>query len=141
MTYRFQRMPPVKSCLRLYSATSAKTAGRFTTLRNPATPSRRSSSRVETPANVWVDWRCAGHEDISRVGNMSLGGLFIETRASKNLGSTVKLEFLVQEGQIRADGVVKRVEPGRGLALKFTAVSEQDRPRLAKLMVRLRQSP
>ena len=71
---------------------------------------------------------------------MSLGGLFIETRASKNLGSTVKLEFLVQEGQIRADGVVKRVEAGRGLALKFTAVSEQDRPRLAKLMVRLRQS-
>ena len=50
---------------------------------------------------------------------MSLGGLFIETRASKNLGSTVKLEFLVQEGQIRADGVVKRVEPGRGLALKL----------------------
>jgi len=71
---------------------------------------------------------------------MSLGGLFIETRASKGLGSTVKLEFLVQEGQIRADGVVKRVDPGRGLALKLTAVSEQDRPRLAKLMVRLRQS-
>jgi hypothetical protein len=71
---------------------------------------------------------------------MSFGGLFIETRASKSLGSTVKLEFLVQEAQIRADGVVKRVGPGRGLALKFTAVSEQDRPRLAKLMVRLRQS-
>ena len=74
------------------------------------------------------------------MGNISLGGLLIETRASKGLGSTVKLEFLVQEGQIRADGVVKRVDPGRGLALKFTAVSEQDRPRLAKLMVRLRQS-
>jgi len=70
---------------------------------------------------------------------MSLGGLFVETRASRDLGSTVKLEFLVPEGQIRADGVVKRVELGQGLALKFTAVSEQDRPRLAKLMVRLRQ--
>jgi hypothetical protein len=71
---------------------------------------------------------------------MSLGGLFIETPAPKSLGSIVKLEFLVQEGQIRADSVVKRIEPGRGLALKFTAVSDQDRPRLAKLMVRLRQS-
>jgi hypothetical protein len=107
----------------------------------PAYPSRRFTSRVETPENVWVDWRCAGHEDISRVGNMSLGGLFIETRASKVVGSIVKLEFLVQEGQIRADGIVRRIEPGRGLALKFTAVSEQDRPRLAQLMVRLRQSP
>jgi PilZ domain len=95
---------------------------------------------VETPANVWVDWRCAGMEDISRVRNMSLGGLFIETQASKGLGSIVKLEFLVEEGQIRADGIVRRIEPGRGLALKFTAVSEQDRPRLAKLMVRIRQS-
>jgi hypothetical protein len=71
---------------------------------------------------------------------MSLGGLFIDTSASRALGSTVKLEFLVQEGQIRADAIVRRVEPGRGLALKFTAVSDQDRPRLAKLMVRLRQS-
>jgi hypothetical protein len=109
-------------------------------LRTPASPSRRFTSRVETPENVWVDWRCAGHEDISRIGNMSLGGLFIETRVSKGLGSVVKLEFLVQEGQIRADGIVRRIEPGRGLALKFTAVSEQDRPRLAQLMVRLRQS-
>jgi PilZ domain-containing protein len=81
-------------------------------LKNTALPSRRFTSRVETPPNVWVDWPCAGIEDISRVGNISLGGLFIETRASKGLGSTVKLEFLVQEGQIRADGVVKRVDPG-----------------------------
>ena len=71
---------------------------------------------------------------------MSLGGLFIETPTSRGLGSTVKLEFLVQEGLIRADGVVKRVEPGRGLALKFTAVSDQDCPRLAALMNRLRHS-
>jgi PilZ domain-containing protein len=71
---------------------------------------------------------------------MSLGGLFVETRTSRGLGSTVKLEFLVQEGQIRADSVVRRVEPGRGLALKFTAVSDQDRPRLATLMNRIRQS-
>jgi PilZ domain len=71
---------------------------------------------------------------------MSLGGLFVETPTSRGLGSEVKLEFLVQEGQIRADAVVKRVEPGRGLALKFTAVSDQDRERLAELINRLRRS-
>jgi hypothetical protein len=110
-------------------------------LRPSASPSRRLTSRVETPAGVWVDWRCAGGEDISRVRNMSLGGLFVETPASRGLGSPVKLEFLVQEGQIRADAVVKRVEPGRGLGLKFTAVIDQDSPRLAALMNRLRLSP
>jgi hypothetical protein len=102
--------------------------------------SRRFTSRVETPADVWVDWLCAGREDISRVRNLSLGGLFVETPKSREVGSTAKLEFLVQEGQIRADAVVTRVEPARGLALKFTAVSDQDGPRLATLMNRLRQS-
>jgi hypothetical protein len=72
---------------------------------------------------------------------MSLGGLFLETHTSSGVGSTAKLEFLVQEGQIRADTIVRRIEPGRGLALKFTAVSEEDRPRLEALMRRLRSSP
>jgi hypothetical protein len=70
---------------------------------------------------------------------MSLGGLFIETQRSRGVGSTVDLEFLVQEGQIRADAIVKRVEPSHGLALKFTGVNEEDRARLAALMNRLRQ--
>ncbi len=102
--------------------------------------SRRFYSRVEAHEGVWVDWCCAGREDVSRVRNMSLGGLFLETHSSSGVGSTAKLEFLVQEGQIRADTTVRRLEPGRGLAMKFTAVREEDRPRLEALMKRLRQS-
>ncbi len=109
-------------------------------LKQRVSPSRRFNSRVETHEGVWVDWRCSGTEDVSRVRNMSLGGLFLETHRSSGVGSTAKLEFLVQEGQIRADAVVTRVELTRGLALKFTAVSDQDGPRLATLMNRLRQS-
>jgi hypothetical protein len=110
-------------------------------LQQPLFHSRRFNSRVETHEGVWVDWRCAGSEDVSRVRNMSLGGLFLETHTSSGVGSTAKLEFLVQEGQIRADTIVRRIEPGRGLALKFTAVSEEDRPRLEALMRRLRSWP
>src|SRR6266852_7166657 len=109
-------------------------------LKQSASPSRRFTSRVKTPpSGVWVDWCCAGREDVSRVRNMSLGGLFLETHSSSGVGSTAKLEFLVQEGQIRADTTVRRLEPGRGLAMKFTAVREEDRPRLEALMKRLRQ--
>ena len=100
--------------------------------------SRRFTSRVETPEGVWVYWRCAGRDDTSRVRNLSLGGLFVETPKPRGVGSTAKLEFLVQEGQIRADAVVRRAEPGRGLAMKFTAVNEEDRPRLEALISRLR---
>jgi hypothetical protein len=108
-------------------------------LKQLASPSRRFTSRIETHESVWVDWRCAGREDISRVRNISLGGLLVETQVSRGVGSTVNVEFLVQEGQIRADAVVKRVEPSRGLAMKFTAINEEDHARLAALMNRLRQ--
>ncbi len=100
--------------------------------------SRRFAPRVETHDGVFVDWCCFGLEDISRVRNLSLDGLFVETPKSRSLDSTVKLEFLVQEGQIRADAVVKRAEPGRGLAMKFTAVTEEDRLRLGALINRFR---
>jgi hypothetical protein len=50
---------------------------------------------------------------------------------------SAKLHFLVQEGQIRADAVVRHAEPGRGLGLRFMAVRNEDRQRLSELMNRL----
>jgi hypothetical protein len=85
-----------------------------------------------------VYWRCHGREDVSRVRDMSMGGLFIETPESRNEGVRARLHFLVQEGQIRADAEVRHAKPGIGLGLKFTALSEQDRPKLAALLTRLR---
>jgi hypothetical protein len=68
---------------------------------------------------------------------MSLGGLFIETPNSFPEATVTSLHFLVQEGQIRADAMVRHVKPNGGLGLKFTAVSEDDRPKLAALITRL----
>ena len=108
-------------------------------LQQPVSPSRRFTSRVATPDGVWVYWSSDGRDDTSRVRNLSLGGLFVETLQSTRVGSAVRLDFLVQEGQIRAHAVVQRVEPSRGLGLKFTAVTHEDRLPLAALMNRLRQ--
>jgi len=107
-------------------------------LKPTLSPSRRFSSRVETPDGVWVYWRCSGRDDTSRVRDVSLGGLFIETKKPRALGSTAELDFLVQEGQIRAEAVVRHVEPGRGVGLKFTAVSHVDGSNLVGLMNRFR---
>jgi hypothetical protein len=103
-------------------------------------PSRRFSSRVESKYDVWVYWESSGDRDLSRVMDLSMGGLFIQTARPKRIGSTTNLHFLVEEGQIRADAVVRHVKPGGGLGLKFKAVSEKDRPNLAALMRRLRSS-
>jgi hypothetical protein len=57
------------------------------------------------------------------------------------VGSIAQIDFLVEEGQIRAEVVVQRAELGRGLGLKFTAINEKDRPHVASLMKRLRNQP
>lgn len=85
-------------------------------------------------------WMCRGREDVSQVRNMSMGGLFLETRETQAAGTVSRLNFLVAEGQIRVDAEVRHERPGAGLGLKFTALNEQDRPKLAALLTRLRRA-
>ncbi len=108
---------------------------------SPQTPSysRRHTSRVEVPDGVWVYWRCNGRDEVSSVRDMSAGGLFIADPSLPPVGTKARLDFLIQEGQIRAEAIVRHIEPGNGLGLKFTAVTEQDWPHLAALLTRLRQ--
>ncbi len=100
--------------------------------------SRRMTSRVDVPEGVSVYWHCNGHDDVSHVLDLSTGGLFIQTQKPKPVGARARIEFLVQEGQIRADALVRYVQPNRGLGLKFTSMPESDRPRLGMLITRLR---
>jgi hypothetical protein len=67
-----------------------------------------------------------------------MGGLFVETEKAREVDATIRLDFLVQEGQIRAEAVVRHAKPGSGLGLKFTAMAEEDGPRLTALVTRLR---
>ena len=99
--------------------------------------SRRLTSRINPPEDVWIYWRCNGRDETSRVRDLSPGGLFVETARSSLVGSLVKIDFLVPEGQLRAEAVVRREEPGRGLGLKFTAINDKDRLRMISLMKRL----
>ena len=98
----------------------------------------RLNTRVQLTDDMWVFWHCNGRAEASRVGNVSLGGVFVETRTPPPLGSTAEVHFLVREGQIRTEGVVRHVEPGRGVGLRFTTIKDESRPRLISLMVRLR---
>jgi hypothetical protein len=100
--------------------------------------SRRMSSRIETLGDVWVYWRCAGMDDVSRVCDLSVGGLFLSTPTTPPVGVKAKLDFLVQDGQIRVEATVRHLIPNGGLGLKFTAITDQDCPHLASLINRIR---
>jgi hypothetical protein len=107
-------------------------------LEHAGCPSRRLSSRIETPPGIWVYWLCDGRADLLPVQNVSLGGVFLNTSKTRPIDSRAEIDFCVQEGQIRTEGIVRHVASGRGLGLKFTAIKELDRPNLIRLMDRLR---
>jgi hypothetical protein len=104
--------------------------------------SRRALSRLIASEDIWVCWRCNGRDDISRVLDISIDGMFIQTpHLAVKEGMPAKLDFLVQEGRIRADAIVRHVNRGNGLGVKFLAIGDEDRPRLKALMARLRSVP
>jgi hypothetical protein len=101
--------------------------------------SRRRHKRVETPQNVWAFWRCGRTEDTSRVTDLSVGGLFIETVKTCPLDATVELHFLVEDGEIKATATIRYVKSGSGLGLQFKTVRNEDRQRFSTMIKRLTQ--
>lgn len=104
-------------------------------------PSRRRTSRIPIANDVWVYWESHPLRDISRLRDLSPTGLFMETRARKREGEIVNLHFLVQEGQIRAEAIVRHTNPGKGLGMKINSIFTQDAPQLRSLLSRLRERP
>ena len=116
--------------------TDTRAGKRFLALQS--IPTRRRYPRIEKPHGVWVYWHCQGRENTSQVRDLSTAGLFVETEEVWEVDATIRVDFLVQEGQIRAKAVVRHVKPGCGLGLKFIALTAEDGPRLTALMTRLR---
>jgi hypothetical protein len=97
--------------------------------------------RLLATSDVWVYWECDGPGDISHVRDLSLAGLFIETRRRRPKGDLVRVHFLVQEGQIRLEGIVTQAQSGKGLGLKFQSMTAEDVPKLTALIERVRSAP
>src|SRR5260370_35589738 len=100
------------------------TLAEFNLQQKPSYP-RRFFSRVETQVDVWVSWRSNGRKETSRVRDLSLGGLFVETAKPTAVGASVKLYFVVQEGQKGIEAVVRHVKSGV-LGVKVSTMGSPD---------------
>ena len=105
----------------------------------PQTFSRRFTSRVAGPSDLLVFWNRKNQDGLSRVLNLSVGGLCLSIDKSERIavGEKVHLNFLIPEGQIRTNAIVRHVRPER-LGLTFIAIREEDLAHLTALMTRLR---
>ena len=87
---------------------------------------------------VRVYWSCVERSDVSRIRNLSFGGIFVATHKPQPVGTKAQIDFLVEEGQIKTKAVVRHVQGASGMGLEFTAIAQEDRPRLGALLARQR---
>ncbi|HXN23117.1 MAG TPA: PilZ domain-containing protein [Candidatus Dormibacteraeota bacterium] len=98
---------------------------------------KRRHRRVATPMGMWVKWEASGNKSVSRVCDLTICGLFISTPDPPAVGTIVKLLFVVPEGEIRTQSVVRNSIPNKGMGVEITAMRAEDRARLGKLVKRL----
>jgi len=104
--------------------------------RNSGRENRRSA-RIAVEKGMWVSWQAGGPRNVSRVRDLSLGGVFISTDAPLPVGSALQLLFALPEGEMRIHGVVRYSDGHKGMGVEFMKMGAADRARLQELMRRL----
>jgi hypothetical protein len=99
--------------------------------------SKRRYQRIPTPKGLWVAWQHNNSQDVSRVRDLNVGGLFVATPAVPPEGSLVQILLSVPEGEIRSQAIVRNVSPGQGMGIEFKDMHAQDADRLERLVTRL----
>jgi len=97
----------------------------------------RRSTRVAVSRGIWVSWRVDGPSSVSRVRDLSLGGVFILTTTVVPPGTTVQMLFSLPEGEMRLQGIVRYAEAEKGVGIEFTRVGTADGARLRELLRRI----
>ncbi len=86
------------------------------------------------PKGTPVAWEYSGKRKVSSVSVLALGGLFISTPEPPPVGDSIKLVFEIPGGEVRARALVCDSQPGKGMGIEFTAMGQEARTRLHRLM-------
>ena len=101
-------------------------------------PAGPDATRVSgLPRGMYIAWQGTGPRFVSRVGTLGLGGLFIDVPDPAPVGEIIRIYFEVPGGGVRARAVVRDSHPGRGMGVEFTAMGQEARGRLDRLLRRL----
>jgi len=99
----------------------------------------RRSTRVAVAKGLWVAWQGEGSRNVSRVRDLSTGGVFIQTPLAVEIGTEVELLFALPEGETRINGIVRYADGKNGIGVEFTSMGTADRARVQELLRRLKR--
>lgn len=100
----------------------------------------RRHPRVTSPKGLFVAWETGSRRAVSRLETLSLGGVFIHTPEPPPVGSTINILLEMQNGDVRARAVVRRVAPSKGMGIEFISMTPEDRARLNKQLQQMLSS-
>src|SRR5437588_10881641 len=87
----------------------------------PSSTAERRYARVKTPKGWVVAWQGPSQRCVSRAETMGLGGLFISTNYPPQVGTTIRVLFDVDHGEVRARAVVRSVLARRSKGMEVLA--------------------
>jgi hypothetical protein len=90
----------------------------------------RRHPRSNVQKQVLVAWNHGSKKYVSRVENLAIGGLFVCTRQSPAVGTSLQLLFNAPEGEVRVRAIVRNLIPGQGMGLAIVSMGQEDRARL-----------
>jgi hypothetical protein len=97
----------------------------------------RRHPRVKSPRGLFVAWETGSRRAVSRLETLSLGGVFIHTPEPPPIGSTINVLLDMQNGDVRARAIVRRIAPSKGMGIEFISMTPEDRARLNKQLQQL----
>ena len=84
---------------------------------------------------MFVGWKSAHQQAVSRAEAIGMGGLFLHTPNPPSTGSTIELVFDLKSGEVRARANVRRSLPGEGMGVQFVQMQPTDRARLNQFLL------
>jgi hypothetical protein len=97
---------------------------------------RRKSQRRKFRGKIEIEWGSATLTGTAR--DIGVNGLFIELMPPLWVGARFLARILISPA-LRLDCVVRRAEPGRGVAVTFDVVEERGKAQLEALLATLPQ--
>jgi len=92
---------------------------------------------MSSPRGTILAWRSGSTRQVSRVVNLSIGGLCVRTSEPPPAGTLIQLLLEVPTGQVRARAMVQWSEPRNGMGVKLVAMEQEDHARFANWLRRL----
>jgi hypothetical protein len=97
---------------------------------------RRRAPRATVPLDG--EWHGASGQRAGRIGDISLGGCFVESMAMPSVGEEVSLRLTLPGGQsLDALAEVAYVSQGMGFGVRFLGLTPEQQEQLAEAMRRL----